>query len=148
MGMTKFKVGRVLTKAEYAELKEWIKTANQDRHRNGDRRDDGRVFCGYGYGYVNGEYWASEETFNKRLSHCASKMMQLRKDPEYRAKYNEYCRKRHASDYVVRAKAKARGEKYKAKPETNQKIRDRSKSWRKRNHEYFISLMKSSWVPH
>jgi len=143
MGITKFNVGRVLTKAEYAELKEWIKTANRDRHRNGDRRDDGRVFCGYGYGYVNGEYWASEETFNKRLSHCASKMMQLRKDPEYRAKYNEYCRKRYASSHTVKVEMKKRAEKYRAKPESKQKIRDYSKSWSKNNHEHYISLIKS-----
>jgi len=143
MGIIKFNVGRALTKAEYAELKEWIKTANQDRHRNGDRREDGRVFRAYGSGYINGEYWASEETFNKSLAYAAEKMKQLRKTPEYRAKYNEYCRKRHASNHVVRAKAKARGEKYKAKPETKQKMRDRSKSWRNNNHEYFISLMKS-----
>lgn len=139
MGNTLFQVGRILTKSEYADLMLWIKTNKKLRHRNGDTRGDGRVFCGYGYGYVNGEYWADRTTFDKRMDHCRKKMHEVRKSEGYKEAHREYCKKRYARSALVRFKSLQRSRKYQKKEDVKKYYREHARKWAKKNPDRVIS---------
>lgn len=143
MKETRLNLCRIPTRAEYAELKEWVKANPLKRWRNGDTREDGLVFCGYGYGYINGEYWSSIETHKKRLAYCAKRMANLRKDEDYRKVYNEYSKKRYAARPDIRAKSLKRSQKHNDKPEAKERNREYAKQWRRNNQEWFHALVKS-----
>jgi hypothetical protein len=65
-GFSPFCVNRQLTNTEYAELKNWTKVNSSQKWRSGDRRSsDGYIFAGYNRGSTNGEWWTTEEKFQK-----------------------------------------------------------------------------------
>lgn len=102
----KFKQRKLLTH----EMRLWLSKNEGKRLEHGFVREDGKLFCGYGVGYKNGEHWASHEVFEKRLQACRLNQRKRRKDPIYRAKFNEYIRTRYLKRADVREKNKKRSQ--------------------------------------
>lgn len=115
-----YEVGQKERKARRQQFRDWLKANPDKRLHAGDKRSDGKLFLGYGCGYRNGEHWADSETFQRRLDYAAKKMRVLRKDPEYKERFNAYLRKRMRERPDARGKMHARCKNHRLKkPEMN-----------------------------
>jgi len=72
------------------------------------------IFCGYGVGYANGEHWAPQSVFDKRMEASREQMRRLRKSIFYKQQFNAYAKQRYAEKESVRKKMKARVDKWAA----------------------------------
>jgi hypothetical protein len=93
-------------KKRHAEFNKWLKENPLLRYKHGYVREDGKVFCGYSTGYVNGEHWTDADAFQRRLEHAREKMRLKRLDPKYREEFNDYIKNRYKNaDMRKRKKA-------------------------------------------
>lgn len=86
------------------------------RHKRGDVREDGKRFWQYAAAYANGEYWVSEEQYEKfmadgrRRDRARQPQRNEYKRSEAYRKYNrEYTARRRAADPLVRLAGNVRG---------------------------------------
>jgi 5-methylcytosine-specific restriction endonuclease McrA len=103
-------------KACHAEFKQWLADHPLLRIKHGTVREDGRVFCGYSTGYVNGENWTSPDAFERRSAHARVAAARNRRKPGANAKYREYIKTQYPNIEMRR-----------------RKTRDRGATWRKEN---------------
>ena len=92
----------------HAEMREWLRENKASRIKYGTKREDGKVFCGYGIGYANGEHWSDESTIENNRALSRNRMRKIRTDPAYQKAYAEYCRQRYATRPDVREKTAKR----------------------------------------
>lgn len=95
-------------------MREWLKANPDLRIKYGTEREDGKVFCGYGVGYKNGEHWADKSILEKNRNYCRANMSKRRKSESYRKQFNAYAKKRYAERADVRLKMKERTDKWSA----------------------------------
>lgn len=106
------KIGFSERKKLAAEMREWLRANPEKRIKNGHAREDGKVFCGYGVGYSNGEHWAEKAVFDKRSECSRIQMRRLRTSESYKNRFNLYAKERYSKRLDVREKMKTRGEKW------------------------------------
>jgi hypothetical protein len=101
-----FNVSFTERKKRHSEFKKWLKQNPLLRYKHGYVREDGKVFCGYSSGYVNGEHWIDADAFERRLAHASEKMRLKRLDPKYREEFRDYIKNRYKNaDMRKRKKA-------------------------------------------
>lgn len=101
-------IGFKQRKAKAQEMREWLGANKHARIKAGTKREDGKVFCGYGVGYSNGEQWSDPAVLenNRRLSR--ERIREIRKSEEYRLAHLEYSKARYSKREDVREKSKLR----------------------------------------
>lgn len=107
-----FNVSFTERKKKHAEFKKWLKENPLLRYHNGYVREDGKVFCGYSTGYVNGEHWTDAETFEKRMAHAREKMRDKRRDPKYQQEFRDYIKNRYKNIAMRKRKTNIRSAKW------------------------------------
>ena len=107
-------IGFLERKEKADQMRDWLRANPALRIKNGTKRDDGKVFCGYGVGYANGEHWSSDKVLENNRDICRKKMRELRKSPYYKQQFNIYAKKRYAQNEDVRQQMKARVDKWAA----------------------------------
>jgi len=95
-------IGFLERKQKHAEMREWLRANKCSRIKAGTKREDGKVFCGYGVGYANGEQWSDPSVLEKSRRLCRENMKKMRRSPAYREAYAAYCRQRYADRFDVR----------------------------------------------
>ncbi len=95
-------------KAKAQEMREWLIANSHARLKRGSIRNDGKVFCGYGVGYSNGEQWSDPAVLDKNRRLCREHIKAVRKSSEYRKAYAAYSRARYAANEEVRKKVAKR----------------------------------------
>lgn len=90
----------------------WLSANEHLRIKHGAKRADGKVFCGYGVGYRNGEHWAGQSLLDANRKLCRDRVREMRKDDNYKKAYATYCRTR-----------------YDERPDVRRKTADRVKAW-------------------
>ena len=128
-----FNVSFTERKKRHGEFKKWLKENPLLRYHNGYVREDGKVFCGYSTGYVNGEHWTDAETFNKRLSHSREKMRIKRLDPKYREEFREYIKGRYKNTDMRKRKTNIRRAKWSEENKPRCALRSSRRRTLKRN---------------
>lgn len=99
-------------KKRHHEFKKWLKDNPILRYKHGYVREDGKVFCGYSTGYVNGEHWTDAETFERRLEHAREKMRLKRLDPKYKSEFRDYIKNRYKNTDMRKRKTNIRVSKW------------------------------------
>lgn len=108
-------IGFKQRKAKAQEMREWLRANKDARIKAGTKREDGKVFCGYGVGYSNGEQWSDPAVLENNRRLCRERIREIRKSEEYRLAYLEYSKARYAKREDVRAKSKLRNQVWSAK---------------------------------
>jgi len=99
-------------KKRHAEFNKWLKENPLLRYKHGYVREDGKVFCGYSTGYVNGEHWTDADAFERRLAHAREKMRLKRLDPKYQSEFRNYIKNRCKNADMRKRKTAIRGKKW------------------------------------
>lgn len=134
MRTNKFRVGRILTDEEWAELKAARAASPGDRWRRGDIGPDGRIFHKYGRESVNGERWLAPEKF--AITHAREVADNKRVRESDREAHNSYRRHRYAADLEKsRARSRACAKAYYWR--NREAIRERTKGRAEKNTERF-----------
>jgi 5-methylcytosine-specific restriction endonuclease McrA len=123
-------------KKRHAEFNKWLKENPLLRYKHGYVREDGKVFCGYSTGYVNGEHWTDADAFERRLAHAREKMRLKRLDPKYQAEFRDYIKNRYKNADMRKRKTNIRGKRHRQeKPWMNsEKTRRRYVTKKNRTH--------------
>ena len=127
------KIGFLERKKNAPEMREWLRVNPEKRIKNGHAREDGKIFCGYGSGYSNGEHWASQSVFDKRSEDARIQMRRLRKSESYKNKFNSYAKERYSKRVDVREKMKARTEKWSKENKPRLALKSSNRRTLKRN---------------
>ena len=101
-------IGFKQRKAKAQEMREWLRSSKDLRIKAGTKREDGKVFCGYGVGYSNGEQWSDPAVLENNRRICRERIREVRKSEEYRLAHLEYSRARYAKREDIREKNKRR----------------------------------------
>lgn len=113
-------MGYTLRKGRRAEFLKWKRENTLLLLKHGTIRSDGMIFHSYQVGYRNGERWTTKEIFERQLEAKRRTQRKLRRDPEFKARYNSYIRDRYAKRADVRAKNASRVQRHRRdKPEMN-----------------------------
>ena len=107
-----FNVSFTERKKRHGEFKKWLKENVLLRYHNGCVREDGKVFCGYSAGYVNGEHWTDVKSFEKRMANSREKMQRKRMDPKYQQYFRDYIKNRYKNIDVRKRKTLVRSKKW------------------------------------
>lgn len=99
-------------KKRHEEFKKWLKDNPLLRYKHGCVREDGKVFCGYSTGYVNGEHWTDADAFERRLAHAREKMRLKRLDPKYQSEFRDYIKNRYKNTAMRKRKTNIRVSKW------------------------------------